>query len=257
MADASLNRLRPCHTLLYFNFIHCHTIVTLRQLHSEDVLTHCSFIISSHDVVFEFFHLLLYDRTWCSSLHTIHAHVNIRCITLSHNFHFSPCLPCPLISLMDYIKLASSIHDLTRSLTNWSSTVCIPTSESGKLLDISSAAKGNSSSIPLGATKQPTKYPTGQNGSFYRFDPALYGPDSWEDLKRMLCKTGCVSECKISTRHTRPATSSKKKSYTLACQQFRTYESRAAITFTPGSVGPNNVIGQKMKRHKALRDKGK
>ncbi len=142
---------------------------------------------------------------------------------------------------MDYNNLASSIQDLTHSLTNWSSTVCIPTSESGKLLDISSAAKGNSSLVPLGATNQPTKYPSGAyNGSFYRFDPALYhGPDSWEDLKRMLCKTGCVSGCRISTRHTRQGTSSKKKSYTLACQQFRTYESWAAITFTPGSVGPN------------------
>jgi len=209
--------------------------------------------------VFEFFHLLLYDRTWCSSLHTIHAHVNIRCITLSHNFHFSPCLPCPLISLMDYIKLASSIHDLTRSLTNWSSTVCIPTSESGKFLDISSAAKGNSSSAPLGATNQPTKYPVGeQNGSFYRFDPALYhGQESWTDLKRMLCKTGCVSGCQLSTRTTRKATPSKKKSYDLCCQHYRTYESRTAITFTPGTVGPNNVIGEKMKRHKARRSKGK
>lgn len=63
---------------------------------------------------------------------------------------------------MDYNNLVSSIRDLTRSLTNWSSTVCIPTSESYKFLDISSAAKGNSSSTPLGATNQPTKYPTGE-----------------------------------------------------------------------------------------------
>ena len=73
----------------------------------------------------------------------------------------------------------------------------------------------------------------------------------------MLCKTGCVSGCQISTTHTRQATSSKKQSYTLACQHGRTYESRTAITFTPGTVGPNNVIGEKMKRHKARRSKGK
>ncbi len=131
-------------------------------------------------------------------------------------------------------------------------------SESGKLLDISSAAKGKSSSTPLGAMNQPTKFPTGeQNGLFYRFDPALYHEqDSWEALKFMLCKTGCVSGCKFSTRYTRQGTSSKKKSYTLACRQFHTYESWATITFTPGSVGPNNVIGQSMKRHKAPRCKG-
>lgn len=52
---------------------------------------------------------------------------------------------------MDYNNLATSIRDLTLSLTNWSSTVCIPTSDSNKFLDISSAAKGNSSSTPVGA----------------------------------------------------------------------------------------------------------
>jgi hypothetical protein len=101
-----------------------------------------------------------------------------------HNFYFSLPRPFPPYFVMDYNNLASSIRDLTRSLTYWSSTVCIPTSESGKLLDISSAAKGKSSLIPLSATNQPTKYPTAKNGSFYMFDPALYhGPDSWEDLK--------------------------------------------------------------------------
>ena len=211
-------------------------------------------MILSAGVVFTFFHL-----TWCSSWHTIHAHVNIRCITLSHNFHFLPRLPFSPYFLMDYNNLASSIWDLTRSLTNWSSTVCIPTSESYKFLDISSAAKGNSSSTPLGATNQPTKYTTGeQNGLFYRFDRAIYnGADSWKDLKSMLCKTGCVSGCQISTTHTRQATSSKKQSYTLACQHGRTYESRTAVTFTPGTVGPNNVIREKMKQHKARRSKGK
>ena len=73
----------------------------------------------------------------------------------------------------------------------------------------------------------------------------------------MLCQTGCVNGRKISTRHTRHATSTKKKSYTLACEKFRTYESGAAITFTPGTVGPNNVIGENMKLHKAKRRKGK
>ena len=113
---------------------------------------------------------------------------------------------------MDYNNLTRSIQDLTCTLTKWSSTICIPTSESGKLLDITSAAKGNSSSTPLGAMNQPTRYPTGKNGSFYMFDPALFhGPDSWDDLKDMLCKTGCVSGCKISTLYTRQESSFRKK----------------------------------------------
>jgi hypothetical protein len=157
---------------------------------------------------------------------------------------------------MDYNNIASSIRDLSRNLTNWSSPIC---NESNQLLDISSAAKGSNSTTPVGAINQPSKYPTGQRvGSFYRFDPALCtGRDSWEDLKRMLCQTGCVSGCRISTRQMRKESTSKKLSYTLACHQYHPYESRAVITFTPGTVGANNVIGQKMKRQKAKSRKGK
>jgi hypothetical protein len=160
---------------------------------------------------------------------------------------------------MEYNAIASSIQDLTLSLSSWSSTLCIPINESNQLLDISSAAKGSNSTTPVGAINQPIKFPTGERlGSFYRFDPAVYaGPDSWDDLKAMLCKTGCVSGCKISTRQTKRPNSSKKKSFTLACQHYRTYESRAAITFSPCAVGPNNVIAEKMKRKKSKRTKGK
>ena len=113
---------------------------------------------------------------------------------------------------MNYNAIASSIQDLTLSLSSWSSTICIPINESNQLLDISSAAEGSNSSTPVGAINQPIKFPTGERlGSFYRFDPALYtGPDSWDDLKAMLCKTGCVSGCKISTRQTKRPNSSKK-----------------------------------------------
>ncbi len=156
------------------------------------------------------------------------------------------------IFLKNYNAIASSIQDLTLSLSSWSSTICIPINKSNQLLDISSAAKGSNSSTPVGAINQPIKFPTGERlGSFYRFDPALYtGPDSWDDLKAMLCKTGCVSGYKISTRQTKRPNSSKKKSFTLACQHYHTYESRAAITFTPCTIGPNNVIAEKMKKKK-------
>ena len=160
---------------------------------------------------------------------------------------------------MNYNAITRSIQDLTLSLSSWSSTVCIPINGSNQFLDISSAAKGSNSTTPVGAINQPNKFPTGERlGSFYRFDPAIYaGPDSWDDLKDMLCKTGCVSGCKISTRQTKRPNSSKKKSFTLACQHYRTYESRAAITFTPCTGGPNNVIAEKMKRQKSKRRKVK
>ena len=43
-----------------------------------------------------------------------------------------------------------------------------------KVLDISSALMGDFSATPVGATNQPTVYPSGKAASFYRFDPDLY-----------------------------------------------------------------------------------
>jgi hypothetical protein len=57
---------------------------------------------------------------------------------------------------------------------------------------------GELSVTPHGATKQPTEYST---GSFYMFDPDLYGENSWKMLKAMLTKVGCVSGCSLVIRN--------------------------------------------------------
>jgi len=144
----------------------------------------------------------------CTSVYRINGYVWIWCV-----YQYDTFIIFNIPVVMNYNAITRSIQDLTLSLSSWSSTVCIPINGSNQFLDISSAAKGSNSTTPVGAINQPNKFPTGERlGSFYRFDPALYtGPDSWDDLKTMLCKTGCVSGCKISTTHTRPETSSRKK----------------------------------------------
>jgi len=66
----------------------------------------------------------------------------------------------------------------------WSSTLCIPVNDSDALLDISSAANGADSSVPLGARmNQPTSFPRSKGlRSVYRFDPEVFcGASSWDD----------------------------------------------------------------------------
>ena len=63
------------------------------------------------------------------------------------------------ISNMDYTTVMDKITRLTDDLSTWSSTLCIPVNDSDTLLDISSAANGADSSVPLRAMNQPTSFP--------------------------------------------------------------------------------------------------
>jgi len=60
---------------------------------------------------------------------------------------------------MDYNTVTEDIRRLTDDLNTWTSTLCIPVNDSEALLDISSAAIGANSSVPLGAMNQPTTFP--------------------------------------------------------------------------------------------------
>ncbi len=88
---------------------------------------------------------------------------------------------------MDYGSVTKTILKLTDKSTVWESTIKIPIGYNESWIDISSAAKGELSVTPDGATMQLQEYLT---GSFYMFDPDLYGENSWEKLKEMLTKSG-------------------------------------------------------------------
>jgi hypothetical protein len=95
---------------------------------------------------------------------------------------------------MDYGCVTKKILKLANKSTVWTFTIQIQIGDNESHLDISSAARGELSVTPDGATKQPNEYPT---GSFHMFDPDLYGENSWEKLKEMLTNVGCVSWCSI------------------------------------------------------------
>ena len=75
---------------------------------------------------------------------------------------------------MDYNAITEDIIRLSDERNTWSSTQCIPVTDSEELLDIRSAAMGSTSSIPPGAKNQPDYFPTKKGlSSFYQFDDKM------------------------------------------------------------------------------------
>jgi hypothetical protein len=116
---------------------------------------------------------------------------------------------------MGYGSVTKSILELAEKSTVWESTIKISIADNqNSLLDISLAARGEQSVTPDGATKQPTHYPP---GSCNMFDPDLYGENSWEKLKGMLTKVGCVSGCSVVICDSCQKKTTKQKATYLLC----------------------------------------
>jgi hypothetical protein len=103
---------------------------------------------------------------------------------------------------------------------------------------------GDLSATPVGATKQPTVFPTGKSASFYRFDPDLYqGEESWPTLKEMLINAARISGCRLSTRYSSLRVSINwKATYKLRCCHGVTVRRMGDSTFNGDDVEPCNVI---------------
>ncbi len=120
--------------------------------------------------------------------------------------------------------------------------------EKYSLLDISLAARGEWSVTPDGATKQPTHFPP---GSCYMFDPDLYGGNSWEKLKGMLTKVGCVMGCSVVIRDScQKKTIKWKATYLLCCSHGLLVEENSLIEYDGDNFGPSNVVKEHLKRVK-------
>ncbi len=98
---------------------------------------------------------------------------------------------------MNLKAITDNIVHLCKECNVWSSTITIPQCN-GRFLDISSAARGDQSSTPDGATMHPKQCPKGMHGSYYMYDSLVYNKHSWPALKSMmLMKVGCVGGCKL------------------------------------------------------------
>jgi len=150
---------------------------------------------------------------------------------------------------MSYQDLTNDICRLVNDCNVWSSTIVIPDGDS--VIVISSAANGADSSTPVGATNQPTSFPTGRNSSFYRFNPdKYYGEGSWSDMKDMITKAGCVSGCNISVRTKTGASALRKVTYWLRCGHGFVIQDSGCSIYNGDDVGACNVVTERLKRVK-------
>jgi hypothetical protein len=83
------------------------------------------------------------------------------------------------------------------------------------------------------------------------FDPDLYGENSWEKLKGMLTKVGCVSGCSVVMRDfCQKKTMKQKATYLLCCSHGLLVEENGSIVYDGDDVGPSNVVKEHLKRVK-------
>jgi hypothetical protein len=159
------------------------------------------------------------------------------------------CIQIGIIQIMYYGSFTKSILELAQMSTVWESTnKILIAGNKDSLLDISLAARGERSVTPDGATKQPAHYPP---GSCYMFNPDLYGENSWEKLKGMLTKVGCVSGCSVVIRSSCQNKNTKRKATYLLCYSHGLLvEENGSIEYDGDNVFPSNVIKEHLKRVK-------
>ena len=119
---------------------------------------------------------------------------------------------------MSLDDLTDSIVQLCQECNVWSSTINIPHGN-GDILDISAACGSQACTPKCTAIFPEEECPNGLNGSYYTFDPSVYGEHSWPDLKSMLMTPGCVSGCKLILRNSTGQTHFRKATHYLRCSR--------------------------------------
>jgi hypothetical protein len=148
-----------------------------------------------------------------------------------------------------------SLEDLTKNIVQlcdkcnvWSSTINIPHGKSD-VLDISDAC-GPNPSTPNDAKVYPDQCPNGSSGSYYTFDPNLYGENSWDDLKSMLMTPGCVSGCTLVQRSSRGRSHYRKCTRYLCCTHSLLVTDKSNSVYDGDNVGKSHVKPEFLKRNK-------
>ncbi len=152
---------------------------------------------------------------------------------------------------MDLTQVTHNIKQLTEELNVWLSKFCTPISSTGLCLDISSAAMGEESFTPIGATDQPPQYPPGMCGSVFMFPTTYSGEESWPVLCQTLKES--INGCSLITRQARTSPShARKLSYQLSCSHSRNHDSKSRVIFKDDRVRPSNVSKEHLKCVKNL-----
>ncbi len=122
-----------------------------------------------------------------------------------------------------------------------------------QLIDVSSAARGADSTIPIGSTQQHFPY----TGPVYQFDPILFhNPDQEFDIDDVEAKLfalmkspRAIDGCKlVQHRVDKAIACNHKKSWTFICSHGKVMRNIDDSHFGPDSVGKINVLYQNAKR---------
>ncbi len=135
--------------------------------------------------------------------------------------------------------------------------------DGNEFIDVSSAAHGESSTIPLGSTQQHFPY----TGTMYQFDPSLFHiPDqelNFDDaeakLYALMKSPHTIDGCKLVRHRVNTAiTCNCKRTSTFICSHGQVMRNIDDHHFGPDSVEKINILYQNVKRTKlkgSIKDK--
>jgi len=153
-------------------------------------------------------------------------------------------------------ETSNNLLHLSAQLIFWQSKFTIM--DGNQIIDVSSAACGESSTIPVGATQQTFPYP----GTVYQLDPLLFQPDNDKKefdlndaeikLYSLMKSPYTVDGCKlIRHRVDKVATCRKKRCWYFICSHGKVMHQIDDSHFAPQSVGKINVTYQHAKKKKS------
>jgi hypothetical protein len=155
-------------------------------------------------------------------------------------------------------SLSKNLQVLAEQLKFWSSKFVV--TEGDVMIDISLAAKGMSSTVPVGAQQQTLPYP----GTFYRFDPCIFhGQNTELDLDQaenlnqvenwlyaLMKLPSTVDGCTIVMKQcSLKVTCHRRRSWTFLCSHGMIMREIQDSHFGPNSVGKLNVSLQSIKHN--------
>jgi hypothetical protein len=123
-------------------------------------------------------------------------------------------------------------------------------------IDVSSAACGELSTIPIGSTRQQFPY----TGTMNQFDPSLFhNPDQEFDIDdreaklfALMKSPHTIDGCKLVRHRVDTATTcNRKRTWTFICSHGKVMRKIDDHHFGPDSVGKINVLNQNVKRTKS------
>jgi len=142
------------------------------------------------------------------------------------------------------------LHDIiahTDKLSNWTQTISVI--HDGVSIDISSAANGKLSTIPVGA---PNSSQLGlPSGSRYRFDSLQYkGLVQLKSITRLILGPSFCPGCQMMSSHQSPASPHRQGTWEFACSKHRASRIDNTPFFSPGHMSMKNIKPQTLKRKK-------